>query len=211
MMDTLEHIVQKWNLNLRQPSPINIEPVSRKIMAETLAELGFTRGAEIGVAAGDHSKLLLETIPNLELYCVDTWRRSSDYWSFRGSTLANWEQQAREKLAPYPGAHILQMLSQEAAGKVAKESLDFVYIDGGHDFMNIALDLALWSKRVRPGGIVYGHDYTLKFTDQYACHVKYVVDAYMLSYKIAPWFVLGESRRPQRRPAEDIPEWMYVK
>ena len=210
-MNTLDYITQKFSLDLTQPSPVNIESVNRKVMAETLAELGFTVGAEIGVAAGDHSKTLLESIPSLTLYCVDTWTADRSYWSFRSSTLANWYELAKIALSPYPNCIIKKQTSMEVARSIPNETLDFVYIDAAHDFKNIAMDICEWSKKVRPGGIVYGHDYTVKFARQYACHVKYIVDAYMWSYQISPWFVLGENRRPNRTGVNDIPEWLYIK
>ena len=38
-------------------------------------------------------------------------------------------------------------------------SLDFVYIDGNHSYENCLLDCLHWFDKVKPGGIVGGHDY----------------------------------------------------
>ena len=38
-------------------------------------------------------------------------------------------------------------------------SFDFVFIDGSHEEDDVWLDLSLWWPRVRPGGVVAGHDY----------------------------------------------------
>ena len=78
-MDTLDYIAQKFELNLGQKSPISILQTNRTIMAQTLAELGFTVGAEIGVARGKHSELLFRNIPGLKLYCVDAWQGYGGY------------------------------------------------------------------------------------------------------------------------------------
>jgi len=54
-METLDYISEKFGLDLNQKSPISILKTNRTIMARTLAELGFTVGAEIGVARGKHA------------------------------------------------------------------------------------------------------------------------------------------------------------
>lgn len=210
--EVLMYLADKFSLDLSVPSPIDIPDINRLIAAQTLAELGYTTGAEIGVAAGDHSKLLLDTIPGLTLYSIDPWVPSFDYCSFRGSTLRNWKEEALNKLAPYPNCHIMQTTSMEAAQKIPKEMLDFVYIDGAHDFKNIAMDICEWIRRVRPGGILYGHDYVTIHSGRYKCHVKDVVDGYARSHLIQPWFVMRKDKQSKinRRFSEDIPEWMFV-
>lgn len=36
-------------------------------------ELGFEKGAEIGVLAGRFSRYMYRTISKLKLYCIDSW------------------------------------------------------------------------------------------------------------------------------------------
>ena len=47
----------------------------------------------------------------------------------------------------------------EAIKDFKPESLDFVYIDANHSYKNMKDDIEGWSKIVRKGGIVSGHDY----------------------------------------------------
>ena len=76
-------------------------------------------------------------------------------------------------------------------------SLDFVYIDGNHDFKNVANDIVEWQKKVRVGGIVAGHDYRRhKPHLTYQCHVVDVVNAYTYAFGINPWFVLQGDKSP---------------
>ena len=51
------------------------------------------------------------------------------------------------------------MYSIEAAKKLRKESLDFVYIDARHDYCAMMEDLEAYWPLVTPGGILAGHDY----------------------------------------------------
>jgi hypothetical protein len=48
-------------------------------------------------------------------------------------------------------------------GKSFDEKLDWIYIDAGHEYEEIKLDHIVWSKLVRSGGIVSGHDYSPEF------------------------------------------------
>jgi predicted O-methyltransferase YrrM len=48
--------------------------------------------------------------------------------------------------------------SARAAGFV-KSNLDFVFIDASHEYEDVKSDIAVWLPKVRPGGIVAGHDF----------------------------------------------------
>ena len=41
------------------------------------------------------------------------------------------------------------------------EAYDFVFIDGGHSMKQVLADLDSWVPKVRPGGLVAGHDANL--------------------------------------------------
>ena len=51
------------------------------------------------------------------------------------------------------------MKSQDAAGRFADGSLDYVYIDGEHSYEAVTRDLASYFPKVRPGGHLIGDDY----------------------------------------------------
>ena len=80
------------------------------------------------------------------------------------------------------------MTSMEAVSKIPDASLDFVYIDGRHEFDFIMMDLIAWAPKVRAGGIVSGHDY-YQF---YRGGVVHAVNAYVLGHNIKEWFVTRE-------------------
>lgn len=132
---------------------------SKYDLIKHFAELGFTTGAEIGVAEGYLSEFMFKTIPNLKLYCVDIWKPyRGNQWS--GSTSRNEHhfKTTCERLSKY-NVEIMREMSTEAAKKIKNESLDFVYIDANHSFDYVITDLIEWSKKVRIGGIVSGDDY----------------------------------------------------
>lgn len=54
---------------------------------------------------------------------------------------------------------VMRMLTREAANEVADESLDYVYVDARHDYCGCREDMDRWWPKVRPGGMLAGHDY----------------------------------------------------
>jgi predicted O-methyltransferase YrrM len=50
--------------------------------------------------------------------------------------------------------------SADAAREFDDQSLDFVFIDARHTYEAASEDLAAWWPKVRPGGLIAGHDYT---------------------------------------------------
>lgn len=93
-----------------------------------------------------------------------------------------------------------------------EESLDFVFIDANHEFKEVACDISEWSKKVRKGGIVAGHDYGRR-PDGKFCQVKDVVIAWTKAMDINPWFVGESSKYKDNKDSYDRREnfWMYVK
>merc|ERR1712183_877679 len=57
-------------------------------------------------------------------------------------------------------AQLLEMSSLQAFKLFADASIDLVFIDGMHDD-NVGFDLAAWIPKVREGGIVSGHDFSM--------------------------------------------------
>lgn len=121
---------------------------SREDLAKYFAEQGLNRGVEVGVDEGEYSQVLLAANPNLVLACVDLWER-------RGGK----SEVAKNNLSAYADR---VSFYKDSSLNVALSFLgewDFVYIDAAHDFDNVMLDLILWGKIVRVGGIISGHDY----------------------------------------------------
>jgi hypothetical protein len=187
-MNTKQILHQRFNPRSDQIPPVRIRQYTREKLAGLFGELKFTRGAEIGVADGQNSLTLCRSIPNLELLCVDPWQ------VYLGNPRAHDNQEemfrlAQKRLSPFRTVFVRAM-SMDAARDVVDNSLDFVYIDGNHCFDFVMQDLIEWSKKVRAGGIVSGHDY---YRFRWAGVVD-AVDAYVKAHQIHEWFVTDEKK-----------------
>jgi len=209
-METLEYIAQKFNVDITVQPPIEILKVNRTIMAQTLCELGFTVGAEIGVAKGEHSALLCQNNPNLKLYCIDAWEHYHGYRDYLSARLIYFYEEAQKLLSPY-NCTLIKKFSQDAVKDFADGSLDFVYIDGAHDFRHVVDDIDDWSKKVRKGGIIYGHDYKRSKNPRLRQEVVDAVNGYTYANHIRPWFLLGTRGKYDGQYCEGTRSWMWVR
>lgn len=209
MNSTLEYIASKFELDLNQKSPINILKINREIMAQTLKELNFNFGAEIGVARGEHSELLCLANPDLKLYCIDIWEPYEGYKEYENKISAYYKL-AKKRLSKY-NTVMIKKFSMDAVKTFENESLDFVYIDGAHDFQNGVNDICEWTKKVKIGGIVYGHDYDRQY-ERHLVQIKDAVQAYCYTNRIKPWFVLGmPGKKRDGLYVEGVQSWMFVR
>lgn len=134
-------------------------PNTRNDLGVWLKAQGCAVGAEIGVEQGKFAETLC--CAGLELLCVDQWTAETTYRSHL--TQADWDRlyaSARARLAQYR-ASLWKYPSVYAATRVPNQSLDFVYIDAKHDEASVRADIAAWLPKVKPGGILAGHDYNL--------------------------------------------------
>lgn len=98
---------------------------------------------------------------NIQFDVVDTWLGSGlehehDPDIINGTLFETFSK----NLAPAQGYfNPLQMTSVAAAELYSDASLDFVFIDGAHDYDSVRADIEVWTPKIRPGGTIAGHDY----------------------------------------------------
>lgn len=165
-------------------------------------------GAEIGVKSGTFSDLVLRGWRGRKLISVDPWLEAdaSEYRDKANVPQERHEQymeQALARLAPHGGrSEVWRTTSAEAAKRVEDESLDFVYIDARHDYDAVLEDVRLWLPKVRPGGVLAGHDYVDGVFRQGEFGVKTAVDEIFAELGIP---VLSTDGKPPR-----FPSWIVI-
>jgi predicted O-methyltransferase YrrM len=113
-------------------------------------DLGYKKGAEIGVFDGRFSEVICETIPGVELFCIDSWEIGKIFPK---------KKIAVERLSKYPNVTIMHNTSLDAVKVINDRSLDFVFIDGEHSYPSVKEDIEAWTPKIKIGGIVSGHDF----------------------------------------------------
>lgn len=221
---SLDFLCRAYSIDLSKPSPIVLN-ISRAGLCKIYRQLNFRVGAEIGVSKGRFSRTICQYNKKTKLYGVDAWDAYTGYVERKGdrgqNALKKHYEEAKGRTAPY-NVELIKGMSMDVVKTFKDDSLDFVFIDGNHTFEYAINDIAEWEKKVRPGGIVSGHDYWnshegfgfLKLpveqfikglTDKEkmkVCQVKDAVDAWTKANKISPWFLTG---------ADDLSSWFYVK
>jgi predicted O-methyltransferase YrrM len=177
-------------------SPIIIPGANREALIYLFRDLGFQVGAEIGVERGYYSAAICERVPNLKLFCVDAWKAYRGYREHvTQAKLDALYAEAGERLRHH-NTRLVRLPSLAAAREIQNDSLDFVYIDANHRLEQVIADLAAWVPKVRPGGIVSGHDYDVRRGKGYINHVGHAVTAWTRSYNVQRWYVLGAHGEP---------------
>jgi len=125
--------------------------------------------AEIGVAKGGFSRVLLEKCAPARLYMIDPWEHQDVEHLAEDSnnpdqTAQNerFDQVSHEFSPELKTGQVvlLRAYSHLAAEQIEDRSLDAVYIDGDHSFDAVLRDLNAFAPKLRPGGLILGHDYT---------------------------------------------------
>lgn len=146
--------------------------------------------AEVGVSTGDYSAKLLQFSQPAKLYLIDLWSYSPS---------AKYGEQAlmtvKSKFASEIQSGVVEIRrgpSWEQLDALTEDSVDWVYIDAGHDYESCRRDLESAHRVVRPGGFICGHDYTNwlninrmgvvdavnKFCNQHRYRMRYLTNQY---------------------------------
>jgi len=124
----------------------------RKSLYKKFKDMGFRLGAEIGVRDGTNAVNMFECIPGVKLYLIDPWHKIKKY---------NAEEAYKKTISvvsKYENV-VIRRKSEYAVREFNDGYFDFVYIDGDHSYDSVMLDIILWIRKIRPGGIISGHDY----------------------------------------------------
>ena len=120
-------------------------------------------GVEVGTYRGDFAEQILKDTNVAQLFCVDPWKKQENY-----NDTINLEDQEAHYQETHRKLHKFIRTNQcvivrNFSAPVAKEGvirdLDFAFIDAYHAYEAALEDITLWSKRLKPTGVLFAHDY----------------------------------------------------
>jgi predicted O-methyltransferase YrrM len=158
--ETLKFIADRYKLDLNQPNPIQI-PASRwHDLGHLLNALGCKKAVEVGVYRASFTQTLASRARNMEIIGVDAWTTYDGYKDYEPNHLETEAyRDAHIRAERWPNIKLIKGWSKDIAPTIEDNSLDYLFIDANHEYAWVVEDLHLWAKKVKPGGIVMGHDY----------------------------------------------------
>ena len=112
--------------------------------------------AELGVDEGSFSQRILEICEPAKLHLVDAWRTERYNDTKKLSVHKRFEKEISEGVV-----EIEIGLSTEVGTSFQNGYFDWVYIDTDHSYPTTLAELELYQSKVKPGGILAGHDYII--------------------------------------------------
>lgn len=176
-------------------------------------------GAEIGVFTGEFALRILNRWNGKKLWLVDPWSPQPDYLDDYNSSIRIMERRmhiAERRLAAHASRlGWIRDVSVSAARRFRPRSLDFVYIDANHGYEHVRRDLAAWYPKVRPGGIIAGHDYYNAIVDERLHPIRFgeFEPKLLTSYgvKAAVDEFAKHNRLAVSTTRERLPSWYFTK
>lgn len=153
----------------------------RQSLALVMNDIGVKKMVEVGTRYGASAILWKESIPGLDLTCIDPYLAYHRVSQERQDLIY---AGAKENAAKY-GFKLLRQDSLYAVDNFQDGELDWVNIDGDHTFDAAVQDIIRWAPKVREGGLVLVHDYCAFGMSG----VIPAVDAYTNCHRIDPWYV----------------------
>jgi hypothetical protein len=124
--------------------------------------------AEIGVFEGEFSDFIHRTVRPSMLYLVDLFQGAMISGDKNGENIKTIQlersyQALLAKYCSFPNVSLFRGRSELFLSLLPDEHLDFIYIDGDHQYAGCRSDLHLARKKVKRGGVIAGHDYCQQF------------------------------------------------
>ena len=111
---------------------------------------------ECGVADGRSVIMLASLMKNLgkrcKIWAVDNFIYGGDYQ--RNVFMKNVINSGETNI------ELMDMSSLDASCRAQDNQFNFVFLDAWHTYEGVRAEITLWSRKVAPGGILAGHDYT---------------------------------------------------
>ena len=151
--------MSKYTVTIEDLKKIN----DRRDIPTFLNKMVATNICEIGVKEGAHFKSLISCSTLKKAIGIDIWAetgvRSQNDDSYEQKRLDAIYQSMKLLENSDARIEIIKDFSPAVTSRFEDNYFDFVYIDADHTEEAVYTDLNAWWSKVRPGGVLSGHDY----------------------------------------------------
>ena len=129
---------------------------------------------EIGSFLGRSTHYLATSLFNankldVQVYCIDTFQGSSEHANIK---LPNdFYHMFRDNLRFYIGRDMVMPIqgrsdNPDILNKFEDEEIDFIMVDGAHEYEAVKSDIVNWWPKLKPNGVMFGDDFYLESVSQ---------------------------------------------
>jgi SAM-dependent methyltransferase len=145
--------IPRFDLKEVHISHLKVLP-NRGVLLEKMPKNGIV--AELGVNKGEFSEKILEITQPKKFHLVDIWGSERYHLGLRKGIESKFQDLiASDKLV------INQGLSTDMVFEFPDSYFDWIYIDTDHSYEVTKAELQSYKNKIKPGGIIAGHDYAL--------------------------------------------------
>ena len=155
-------LIYLFFLNLENKSKLTNIPFRKGTPLKFIAiymQDKIIKGAEIGVYEGDHGEYILNNnyfkesrVKLKKLSLIDPFSEYTDSNGkvfFAGEDGNKFYEKVKKRFSEYKNAELIRKTSEDAAKDFEDETLDFIYIDGDHNYVPFKKDLEIWYQKLK--------------------------------------------------------------
>jgi predicted O-methyltransferase YrrM len=135
--------MKRWD-RLSVPVTIPFEGKRKKFLKHLIENNNFQIMIEVGIDTGKTTFFLLDNIPHLKIYAIDT-----DIKKFYNNSI---KEKYGDRLIPMEG------YSHEVADQLPDNFADIVFIDADHSYDAVKKDIVKYTPKLKKNGLLTGHD-----------------------------------------------------
>jgi len=135
--------MKRWD-RLSVPVTIPFEGKRKKFLKHLIENNNFQIMIEVGIDTGKTTFFLLDNIPHLKIYAIDT-----DIRKFYNNSI---KEKYGDRLIPMEG------YSHEVADQLPDNFADIVFIDADHSYDAVKKDIVKYTPKLKKNGLLTGHD-----------------------------------------------------
>lgn len=189
----LQYIMNNlYNVILRVTRIINYHALRRSIkFIQENYKGNDLIGAEIGVRYGVHSLTILRHLPVKTLYLIDPQKEYEGIDGGHKRGFKGIRKGLRRNLKAYSDKLVfIEKFSEDAVCDIP-DNIDFIYIDGNHNYEYVKKDVDLYYPKLKKGGVLCGHDFQIPDVARAVCELatKHNLEVLADGYLVDWWIV----------------------